>query len=67
MGDFEFHAESWARMTTRDRVRLCQAFADQARKLSDDAAPDLKRSYLELSRRWLALAEEIEYHGSSPP
>jgi hypothetical protein len=47
----------------RERVRRCFAFAEASRLLSVGAAPELKQAYLDLSRHWQALAEEIENYG----
>lgn len=61
--ELEFDPEEWQQLGTRERVKRCLAFGENARQLSTRAALDLKESYLELSRHWLALAEEIEKHG----
>ena len=60
--ELEFDPEEWQRMGARERVQCCLAFAENARQLSARAEPDLKKSYLDLSRQWLALAEEQEKH-----
>jgi len=59
----QFKPEEWQRLGSSERVLRCQQFAEHARQLSSDAAPELKQGYLDLSRHWLALAEEIERHG----
>jgi hypothetical protein len=62
VAELEFDPEEWQRLGSSERVERCLAFAENARKLSARAEPDLKKSYLELSRHWLALAEEIQRH-----
>jgi len=62
--EFEFNAEEWQQLEPSERVRRCLAFAAHARELSDGAAPELKSGYLDLSRHWLALAEEMDRYAS---
>jgi len=62
VAELEFNPEEWQRLGSRERVRRCVAFAENARQLSAGAPRELKRSYLELSQHWLALAEEIEQY-----
>ena len=66
--ELEFNPVEWRRLGPSERVRRCEQFAEHARQLSVDAAPELKKSYLELSQNWLALATEIERYsnGSGP-
>ena len=61
--ELEFNPEEWHLLGSRDRVRRCFAFAQNAKQLSVNAVPELKHSYLELSQHWMALAEEIEQFG----
>jgi len=61
--ELEFDPMEWKRMGSRERVQRCIAFAENARQLGARAAPEVKTGYLELSRHWLALAEEIEKNG----
>lgn len=58
--ELEFNPEEWHRLGTSERVQRCLAFAENARQLSVNAAPELKQGYLDLARHWLALAKEIE-------
>ncbi len=60
--ELEFNAAEWQQLDSAERVLRCRAFAAQAKQLSAEAAPDLKRSYLELSQHWQVLADEIEHH-----
>lgn len=60
--ELEFDPAEWQRMGSRERMQRCIAFAENAIQLSARAAPELKQGYLELSRHWLVLAEEIEKH-----
>ena len=62
VAELEFDPEEWERLGSRERVQRCLAFAESARQLSASAEPDLKKGYLDLSRHWLALAEEIQKH-----
>ena len=61
--ELEFDPVEWQRLGSRERVQRCIEFAENARQLSARAAEELKTVYLELSRHWLALAQEIEKHG----
>ena len=62
--ELEFNAEEWHKLAPSERVRRCRAFAAHARQLSVGAAPELKNGYLDLSRHWLALAEEMDRYAS---
>ena len=65
--ELEFNAAEWQQLDSAERVRRCRAFAAQAKQLSAEAAPDVKRSYLELSQHWHVLADEIEHYGRETP
>lgn len=56
----EFDADELARLTPAERVAYCRRMAVSAQRMSDDAEGDVKIIYSELSRRWQALATEIE-------
>jgi hypothetical protein len=58
--ELEFNPDEWHRLAPSERVQRCQDYAEHARQLSIGAAPELKAGYLDLSRHWLALAEEID-------
>lgn len=64
--DLEFDAEAWNDMPPAERVRRCLLFAHEANEHAQNAAPDVRESYLELSRQWLALAAEIEKNNPPP-
>ena len=55
-----FDAEEWDRLTSRERVRRCLLYADEAAQLGVHAPPDARQAYVDLSQRWSALAMEIE-------
>jgi hypothetical protein len=63
----EFSAAEWQQLDSTERVRRCREFAEQAKQLSAQAAPDVKRSYLELSQHWQVLADEIEHYTRETP
>ena len=58
--ELEFDAEAWKDMPAAERVRRCLLFAHEANQHAQNAAPDVRESYAELARQWLALAAEIE-------
>lgn len=62
--ELEFNVEEWHQLEPSERVRRCRAFAAHARELSAEAAPELKNGYLDLSRHWLTLAEEMDRYSS---
>ena len=65
----EFDADELARLAPSERVAYCRRMALTAERLGDDAEGDVKLIYFELSRRWQALATEIELTAApqSPP
>ena len=58
--------EDWDFLTTAERIGRCRLLADEARQLSDAAPRHLKRVYLDLSRQWASLADDMERHSGLP-
>ena len=58
--EFHFNAEEWKRLAGPQRVARCQAFAAESQQLAQDAAPELRAMYLDLTIQWLKLAKAIE-------
>ena len=55
-----FTADEWRTLTTRERISRCLGYAEHAKLLSESAPAEVREAYLDLSRHWLALAQEIE-------
>jgi hypothetical protein len=50
----------FARLSARERIRLCRFEADRARTLAEGARPVYRDAYLDICRQWNALADDIE-------
>ena len=55
----QFDADEWRRLSPREQIALCQKWGNEALKLSRSADPQMKQMYLNLSREWGRLAEEL--------
>ena len=56
-----FKADEFSRLGPRDRVIWCRRMAEEAARLAGAAAsPAVRAAYVELSKQWTALADEIE-------
>lgn len=58
--DHRFDSDEWDRLTPTQRIDLCRLMADESRKLSARATPELERIYLNLADQWSALASQFE-------
>ena len=58
--ELDFDAEEWKTLTARERISRCLVFAEQAKRLGENASAGIREAYLDLSRHWLALAHEVE-------
>jgi KRAB box len=58
--EYEFSSEEWEQLAPSQRIFRCRVMAEEARKLSIRASPELKQLYLDLSDKWSALANEFE-------
>ncbi len=56
----EFDADEWRRLSPREQIALCRKWGDEALKLSRAAEPPMQQMYLNLSREWKRLAEELQ-------
>ena len=56
----EFTADEWENLAPSQRAKRCRALAEECEAHADSAPPDLKPGYLDLSRQWSLLADEIE-------
>jgi len=56
----QFDADEWRRLSPREQIVLCQKWSDEASKLSRSAEPHMQQMYLNLSREWKRLADEIQ-------
>ena len=65
--ELDFSAEEWKTLTTRERIRRCLAYSEQAKALGESAPEETREAYLDLSRHWLALAHEMETNGLGHP
>jgi len=64
---YRFNAEEWATLTPTQQAIRCRTMAHEASELARSAGSSrMKRLYLDLSHRWLRLAEEIELHPEAP-
>jgi sirohydrochlorin ferrochelatase len=56
-----FKADEFSRLTPSERVTWCRRMAGEAARLAEAAAdPPVRAAYVELSKQWTALANEIE-------
>ena len=56
-----FKADEFSRLTPSQRVAWCRRMAEEAARLAEGAAnPLVRTAYVELSKQWTALANEIE-------
>ena len=58
--DYRFKSDEWERLTPSERIYRCRVMAEEARQLSNNASPELKRVYLDLADQWSKLASKIE-------
>ena len=58
--EYRFKAEEWKSLTPQQRASRCRLMAGEARALAQEAAPDVKLSYLKIADDWIQLANEIE-------
>lgn len=58
--DDRFNSNDWDQLTPAQRINHCRVMAEESRKLSTGASPELQRIYLELANQWSALASELE-------
>jgi hypothetical protein len=57
-----FKADEFSRLTPSERVTWCRRMAAEAAHLAQAAAsPPVRTAYVELSKQWTALANEIEH------
>jgi hypothetical protein len=52
--------EEFARLSARERIRLCRLEADRARTLAEGAGQEYRDAYLDISQQWNALADDME-------
>ena len=53
--------DEFSRLTPSERVAWCRRMAEEAARLAEAAArPPVHTAYVELSKQWTALANEIE-------
>ena len=56
----EFNPAEFLGATNGERVAKCREFAAEAERLAHTAIGDGREGYVDLARRWLELADEIE-------
>ena len=62
--ELAFDAEEWKTLTARERIARCLAYAEDAKRLGENASAEIRETYLDLARHWLTLAHEIETNRS---
>jgi hypothetical protein len=60
MRAMEFNSAEFFAASEKDRVSKCRAFAAEAERLARAANGDTRDGYLELAKKWVALADEME-------
>ena len=55
-----FKADEFSRLTPPERVNWCRQMAAEAERLAEAASPRVRTAYVDLAKRWTALANEIE-------
>jgi hypothetical protein len=56
-----FKADEFSRLAPSERVAWCRRMAEEAAHLAEAAAsPPVRTAYVELSKQWTALADEIQ-------
>ena len=56
-----FKADEFTRLAPSERVAWCRRMAEEAARLAEAAAsPPVHTAYVELSKQWTALANEIQ-------
>ena len=58
--EYRFNSDEWQGLAQSQRIYRCRLMAEEARKLSTHASPELKQLYLGLAEKWSALASELE-------
>ena len=58
--EYRFNADEWVKLAPKERVRRCRLMAQEAMKLAQSAAGQVRQDYQVIAMNWDQLAEDID-------
>ena len=57
---FPIDIKEWQQLSAAEKVQRCKIWAEEARKLAEDATPDRRDAYLRIAEDWEQLGAVLD-------